>query len=178
MQTLKTNVKRAIESYYNKCATINSEYAKYEGKEARNTYAPILIQQKLTEKITKLKDAELERDREIEKAFLDFSNNIKPNQSVIDTQEYQVKLSNIFNLLALDPNLAESYFDFMVEANDMETLKLLEAKYKSAELIRAYKKVDKEVVIAEARTMIFVLKNYLNNDKNFTMKEVILNSIV
>ena len=70
-----------------------------------------------------------------------------------------------------------SYFDFMVEAKDHKTLGLLSDKYKSITLKQAYNNVDVKKVISEARVMLFILKDYLNNDKNFKMKNEILKTI-
>ena len=82
------------------------------------------------------------------------------------------------NLLNLDSNLDMSYFDFMVEAKDHKTLGLLSDKYKSITLKQAYNKVDVKKVISEARVMLFILKDYLNNDKNFKMKNEILKTVI
>ena len=95
----------------------------------------------------------------------------------INSIEYQTKLSNVMNLLNLDSNLDMSYFDFMIEARDYKTLELLSNKYKSPTLKQAYNKVDVEKVINEGRVMLFMLKNYLSNDKNFKMKNEILKTI-
>ena len=84
---------------------------------------------------------------------------------------------NVFNLLNLDADLDESYFDFMVEANDFTTLELLKEKYKSKTLVTVFGKVDKEKIIGEARVMVRILKNYIDSDKNFNMLEPILKTI-
>ena len=81
------------------------------------------------------------------------------------------------NLLNLDSNLDMSYFDFMIEARDYKTLEILSNKYKSSTLKQAYNKVDVEKVINEGRVMLFMLKNYLSNDKKFKMKNEILKTI-
>jgi len=177
MENMKVKIKKHIENYYAKCERIRAEYAEYETKEARNYYAPVLIQEKLTEKITKLKDARLELEKNMDNEFLLFVDSIKPNNTVINSIEYQTKLSNLFNLLNLDSELNESYLNFMVEANDFITLELLSNKYKSKTLIMAFNKVDKEKVIAEARVIVRVLKSYIDHDKNFDMKESILKTV-
>ena len=177
MENMKVKIKKHIENYYAKCERIRAEYAEYETKEARNYYAPVLIQEKLTEKITKLKDARLELEQNMDNEFLLFVDSIKINKKIIDSVEYQTKLSNVFNLLNLNSELDESFFDFMVEANDFVTLELLKEKYKSKTLIMAFNKVDKERVIADARVLVRILKNYIDHDKNFDMKESILKTV-
>ena len=177
MQNMKNNIKRHIKNYYNECRIIESEYEKYETKDARDYYNPLLIQQKLNEKITKLKDARIELNDKIDDELLFFIDNIKPNNTVINSIEYQTKLSNLFNLLNLDSELNESYLDFMVEANDFITLELLKDKYKSKVLHIAFDKVDKEKVIGEARITVRLLKNYIDADKKHTMEESILKTL-
>ena len=66
MQNLKIKVKKHIKNYYSTCKGIESKYAMYETKEAKNLYAPMFIQQKLNEKITKLRDARLDLNDKIE----------------------------------------------------------------------------------------------------------------
>ena len=56
MENMKAKIKKHIENYYAKCERIRAEYAEYETKEAKNYYAPILIQEKLNEKIRKKTD--------------------------------------------------------------------------------------------------------------------------
>ena len=80
-------------------------------------------------------------------------------------------------MLNLDKDLEESYFDFMVEANDFTTLELLKEKYKSKTLGVVFSKVDKEKIIGEARVLVRILKNYIDADKNFKMLESILKTI-
>ena len=177
MENMKVKIKKHIENYYAKCERIRAEYAEYETKEARNYYAPVLIQEKLTEKITKLKYARLELEKNMDNEFLAFVDSIKPNNTIINSIEYQTKLSNLFNLLNLDANLDQSYLDFMIESNDYTTLELLKEKYKSKALHIAFDKVDKEKKIASARVQLQILKSYIGNDKNFDMKESILKTI-
>ena len=177
MENMKHKIRKHIENYYAKCKAIEAEYAEYETKEARNYYAPILIQEKLNEKITKLKDARIELENNIDNEFLLFVDSIKPDKELINSIKYQTNLSNVFNLLNLDADLDESYFDFMVEANDFTTLELLKEKYKSKTLGVVFSKVDKEKIIGEARVMVRILKNYIDSDKNFKMLEPILKTI-
>ena len=122
MQNLKTKVKKHIRDYYRICRGIESEYSIYETKKAKNLYAPMFIQGKLNEKITKLKNARLDLNDKIEDELLFFIADIRPDQEEINSISYQTKLNNVLNLLSLDPELDESYFDFMVEANDFKTL--------------------------------------------------------
>ena len=177
MENMKSKIRNHIENYYAKCKAIEAEYAEFETQEARNYYAPVLIQEKLTEKITKLKDARIELENRIDDEFLAFVDGIKPNSEVISSIQYQTQLSNLLNLLSLDKELDESYFNFMVEANDFTTLELLKEKYKSKSLAIAFDKVDKEKIIGEARVLVRILKNYIDADKNFTMLEPILKTI-
>lgn len=177
MQNLKIKVKKHIKNYYSTCRGIESKYAMYETKEAKNLYAPMFIQQKLNEKITKLKNARLDLNDKIEDELLFFIADIRPDQEEINSISYQTKLTNIFNLLNLESELDESYFDFMVEANDFKTLELLKNKYKSKVLTLVFDKVDKEKVIANARVELKILSNYIDNDKKFTMEESILKTL-
>ena len=177
MENMKSKIRNHIEKYYFECKSIEAQYAVYETKEARNLYAGVLIQEKLTEKITKLKDARIKLENRIDDEFLAFVDGIKPNSDLISSIQYQTQLSNLLNLLSLDKELDESYFNFMVEANDFTTLELLKEKYKSKSLAIAFDKVDKDKVIGEARVLVRILKNYIDHDKNFTMLESILKTI-
>ena len=50
---MKKKIKSHIQDYYFECRAIEAKYKEFETKEARNYYAPVFIQEKLTEKITK-----------------------------------------------------------------------------------------------------------------------------
>ena len=178
MQTLQAEVKKHIEPYYSKCQRIKSQYANFHNKEIRSVYSGEFIQEALNNEITALNEAKTELNNLIEDSFIALT--VRAEISDIDTInsiEYQTKLANVMNLLNLDSNLDMSYFDFMVEAKDHKTLGLLSDKYKSITLKQAYNKVDVKKVISEARVMLFILKDYLNNDKNFKMKNEILKTI-
>ena len=178
MKTLQAEVKKHIESYYNKCERIKSQYANFHTKEVRSVYSGEFIQTQLNNEITALNEAKTELNNLIEDSFIALT--VRAEISDIDTInsiEYQTKLANVMNLLNLDSNLDMSYFDFMIEARDHKTLGLLADKYKSSTLKQAYNKVDVEKVISEGRVMLFMLKNYLSNDKNFKMKNEILKTI-
>ena len=177
MENMKSKIKRHIENYYSKCERIRSEYAEYTAKGAEKIYAGTLILEKVAEMNTKLRDARLDLNDKIEDEFLLFVDSIKPNKEVVDSIEYQTKLSNLFNLLNLDANLDESYMDFLIEANDMKTVELLKNKYKSKVLTLVFDKVDKEKVIANARVELRILSNYIDNDKKFSMEESILKTL-
>ena len=56
MENMKSKIKKHIQNYYYECRAIEAEYAVYETQQARNLYAPMLIQKMLNEKITKLKE--------------------------------------------------------------------------------------------------------------------------
>ena len=178
MKTLQAEVKKHIENYYSKCERIKSQYANFHTKEVKSVYSGEFIQTQLNKELTELNEAKTELNNLIEDSFIALT--VRAEISDIDTInsiEYQTKLANVMNLLNLDSNLDMSYFDFMVEAKDHKTLGLLSDKYKSITLKQAYNKVDVKKVISEARVMLFILKDYLNNDKNFKMKNEILKTI-
>ena len=177
MENMKSKIKKHIQNYYYECRAIEAEYAVYETQQARNLYAPMLIQEMLNEKITKLKDARLDLERKIDDEFLLFVDGIKPDTEVIGSIKYQTQLSNLFNLLNLDKDLDESYLDFMVEANDFTTLGLLQEKYKSKSIAAAFSKVDKEKLIGEARILVRILKNYIDSDRKLNMEDSILKTL-
>ena len=177
MENMKSKIKKHIEYYYAACKKAENEYAPFETKESKNYYAPIFLQGKANEKISILKNNKTELESKIENDFLNFVDTIKPNTDIVNSMEYQTKLSNVLNLLALNPEIDQSYFDFMVDANDFITLELLKDKYKSKSLVMAFNKVDKEKTIGEARMLVATLKSYIYHDKNFSMKDAILKTI-
>ena len=101
--------------------------------------------------------------------FIKFMETLEPMHDKINDTNYQVKLTNIMNLLQIDSNLKESYFDFMIEAQDYETLAILKEKYRSESLIKAYSKVDPDSVVTDVRVQVTVLNNYINNDQDFIL---------
>ena len=178
MQTLQAEVKKHIAPYYSKCERIKSQYANFHTKEIKSVYSGEFIQEALNNEITALNEARNEVNNLIEESFISFTKRAeRMDIDTINSIEYQTKLSNVMNLLNLDSNLDMSYFDFMIEARDYKTLELLANKYKSSTLKQAYNKVDVDEVINQGRVMLFMLKNYLSNDKNFKMKNEILKTI-
>ena len=178
MQTLQAEVKKHIEPYYSRCERIKSQYANFHTKEIKSVYSAEFVQEALNNEITALNEARNEVNNLIEESFIAFTKRAeRMDMDTINSIEYQTKLSNVMNLLNLDSNLDMSYFDFMIEARDHKTLGLLADKYKSSTLKQAYNKVDVDEIISQGRVMLFMLKNYLSNDKNFKMKNEILKTI-
>lgn len=131
MEILKPKLKNIYDEYSNKLNSLNNEYKQFEDTEY---YASSFIRNKEIEKDSKLSDL---RESYIQKVSEGTNSRLKefePNTSLINSLEYQTKLTNILNLLNMSKgNIEVSMLDFIVEARDKNTLDIIKNTYSDYE---------------------------------------------
>ena len=132
-----------IKDIYNKTAEteakIRQEYERYSSPEAKNIYAQKLIDDKLAECKDRVLTYRNEQLANIELAYKNAIEVLKPNQEVINSLEYQTRLSNTLNLLALSKgNIDTGQLNFICEAMDENTLNIIKDAYKDNVLLGKY----------------------------------------
>ena len=108
--------------------TIINQYKEYENKEV---YSEDFIKNKKIEKKALL-DARISQHRKFidEAVNVHISNNFAPNTKVIESLEYQTRLTNILTLLnASKGEINLNNLDFIVDAKDSGTMEALRAAY-------------------------------------------------
>ena len=108
--------------------TIINQYKEYENKEV---YSEDFIKNKKIEKKALL-DARISQHRKFidEAVNVHISNNFAPNTNVIESLEYQTRLTNILTLLnASKGEINPNNLDFIVDAKDFGTMEALRAAY-------------------------------------------------
>ena len=132
-----------IKDIYNKTAEteakIRQEYERYSSPEAKNIYAQKLIDDKLAECKDRVLTYRNAQKGNIEFAYKNLLEGLKPNQEVINSLEYQTRLSNTLNLLALSKgDINTDQLDFICEAMDENTLNIIKDAYKDNVLLGKY----------------------------------------
>ena len=108
--------------------TIINQYKEYENKEV---YSEDFIKNKKIEKKALL-DARISQHRKFidEAVNVHISNNFAPNTKVIESLEYQTRLTNILTLLnASKGEINLNNLDFIVDAKDSGTMEALRDAY-------------------------------------------------
>lgn len=123
-------------------AKIKQEYERYSSPEAKNIYAQKLIDDKLAECKDRVLTYRNAQKGNIEFEYKNLLEGLKPNQEVINSLEYQTRLSNTLNLLALskgDINTNQlDQLDFICEAMDENTLNIIKDAYRDNVLLGKY----------------------------------------
>lgn len=132
-----------IKDIYNKTAEteakIRQEYERYSSPDAKNIYAQKLIDDKLAECKGRIQNYRNAQKSNIEAAHRTVIETLKPNQEVINSLEYQTRLSNTLNLLALSKgNIDTDQLNFICEAMDENTLNIIKDAYKDNVLLGKY----------------------------------------
>lgn len=120
-------------------AKIKQEYERYSSPEAKNIYAQKLIDDKLAECKDRVLTYRNAQKGNIEFEYKKLLEGLKPNQEVINSLEYQTRLSNTLNLLALsNGNIDTEQLGFICEAMDENTLNIIKDAYKDNVLLGKY----------------------------------------
>lgn len=131
METLKPKLKNIYDEYLNKLNVLNEDYKQYQNTDY---YASSFIRNKEIEKdsnLSDLRESYIQKVREVTNSRL---KEFEPNTSLINSLEYQTKLTNILNLLNMSKgNIEVSMLDFIVEARDKNTLDIIKNTYSDYE---------------------------------------------
>lgn len=131
MEILKTKLKNIYDEYSNKLNVLNDEYKQYQNTDY---YASSFISNKEAEKNSKLNDLKEIYIKKVNEATNNRLKDFEPNTSLINSLEYQTRLSNVLNLLNMSKgNIDVSMLDFMVEAKDTNTLDIIKNTYSDYE---------------------------------------------
>lgn len=137
------DLEKKIKDIYHKTAkteaSIKQEYERYSSPDAKNIYAQKLIDDKLAECKGRIQNYRNAQKGNIETEYRNLIETLKPNQEVISGLEYQTRLSNILNLLALsNGNIDTEQLGFICEAMDENTLNVIKNAYKNNTLLVKY----------------------------------------
>lgn len=136
---LKNKIKNIYYETAETEAKIKQEYERYSSPEAKNIYAQKLIDDKLAECKDRVQTYRNAQKGNIEFEYKNLLEGLKPNQEVINSLEYQTRLSNTLNLLALSKgNINTDQLNFICEAMDENTLNIIKDAYKDNVLLGKY----------------------------------------
>lgn len=131
MEILNPKLKNIYDEYSNKLNSLNNEYKQFEDTEY---YASSFIRNKEIEKDSKLSDLRESYIQKVSEVTNSRLKEFEPNTSLINSLEYQTRLSNVLNLLNMSKgNIDVSMLDFIVEAKDTNTLDIIKNTYSDYE---------------------------------------------
>lgn len=172
MQKFKKDILLELKFYWKKKDELKKEFESWNDK---NRYSQDFILKKQTERNFNLGQLKHDLNKNLDKILNDKLETIKPNHEKIDSIEYQTKLANVLKLMELSAGkLEKQYFDFMVEANDTDTINILASKYNTNALIEAKINADLESI---KKQYIFTgnnAKNYSDYEEKGIQKDTII----
>lgn len=114
--------------------TINKRYFNIHLPEGQSKYSDKYIEECLEARNVDLKGVKAEYQEKVKSAEKEALEAIKPNMEIIGSSDYQVRLSNTLNLLSLsNGDIDISLLEFIGEARDASTLKIIADKYSNME---------------------------------------------
>lgn len=114
--------------------TINKRYCNIHLPEGQSKYSDKYIEECLEARNVDLKGVKAEYQEKVKSAEKEALEAIKPNMEIIGSSDYQVRLSNTLNLLSLsNGDIDISLLEFIGEARDASTLKIIADKYSNME---------------------------------------------
>lgn len=118
-------------AYTSEIDRLNKEYEPYTNEYAYETYAQSLIDRKNTERLDSLTCLDNKYHRFIEEALSVRLSELEPDANIINSLEYQTKLSNTLSLLNItNGKIDVNSLNFIAEARDIDTLKAIKDAYK------------------------------------------------
>lgn len=106
--------------------------AEYEPYFNESVYHIDFVANKKAEMNQRLLEQQAKSIRFLDEALNVRLSQLEPNKKVIDSLEYQTKLSNILNMLNMTKGKIDvKSLDFIAEARDMQTLKVIETTYEN-----------------------------------------------
>lgn len=139
MNNYKKNIRQIYKKHLAEVQNINKKYDRYFAEHTNEKYAEVFLEKKRNEKKAELQGVYNEAGVEINKSLDDYMQTLLPDEKVINSLEYQTKLNNVLNLLAITKgNINTSILDFIVLANDIETLQAIKKGYSNNVNLQVY----------------------------------------
>ena len=139
MQNYKKSIKQIYDRAIKEQNFVYSSYDRYLNDEARKMYNSDFLQKYIDERQSKLDKINQDAAININKTLEEYMAKLGPNKEVIDSLEYQTKLNNLLTMLQLqnikiDTKIDTSMFDFITEARDTKTMKLIQNAFHNSYL--------------------------------------------
>lgn len=128
-------------------------------------------------------DAEIQREKEVAYDRIDrlteaYLKRISTQNEEVESLEYQTRLSNLLRLAELSGGKLDTKdLQFVIDAKDSTTLKILRNKYKSEALYLAFYEVDADTHKNALLKRANMVKNYINS-MNREFKNIDINTVI
>lgn len=130
MEALRSKLKPIWERYKTDVYAIEKKYEKYRQGETK-IYSTDYTEKKYAEQKAELQVLVEKYHPLIDKALEERLRELEPKRNIINSIEYQTKLSNVLNILNMaEGEVDNNYLDFIVQANDITVLGMLDKKYR------------------------------------------------
>lgn len=151
-----------------KLKSLNDEYEKYNNEKYSDDYKKEkLILKKMSE--DKVKQEAIETIDMLEQSYIKRIYNT--NKAVVDSLEYQTRLNNFIKLMELSKgDINKEAYQFIIEAKDSMTLKVLAGAFKNNTMLNEFFKIDPvthEKILKKKTNMI---KAYIQNNNDVYSK--------
>lgn len=178
------NFKKSLKAIYDKATKdsnfVYSSYDKYLGNEGRKMYSQEFLQKYINERKGKLDKINQDAEIEINAALKGYMARLEPNTKVIDSLEYQTKLNNLLTMLQLqnikiDTKIDTSMFDFVTEARDTKTMKLIQNAFHNSYLNVYFDEHDPQIEKTMAKNLAEGCKTAIQGGNDYKSQLAIHN---
>lgn len=175
IENYKKDIIRELEYYWKMKDKANEDFEVWNDK---SKYSGSFIQERRAEADTDINDYKLGFYKAVRDLRDKYISELKPNTKVIETLEYQARLSNVIKLAEFsEGSLSMDSLNFMIEANDTDSLKVLANKYKkSTTLSEAFNKSDLDQVREEYKALCQAAENHIGYEMLGASRSSILSS--
>lgn len=175
LEQYKKDIKKEFEKYWERCDSVKNTNNKYFDESKYSKQFIDDIKREEQEDIQGYKNDFYQNVRKLRDVYI---SGLKADTETINTMEYQVRLSNVLRLVEMSEGaISNNLLDFMVKANDTDTLRLLASKFSSSSSIQtATRESDLSYAKEDIKTLCQVAENHVGYESLGATRSSILSS--
>lgn len=180
MKEFKRSLKAIYDSSTKDSNWIYSCYDKYLNDDARKMYSKEYLQAYEDKQKAELDEVRKNTSIQISKALEEYKATLSPNEELINSEAYQMRLANTLQLMQMqkigvDTEINTSILDFIAEAKDTQTLKLIQNAYNNAYINNYCREHDPQVDMVAAQQLAEGCREALKGGDSYSARLAIYN---
>lgn len=161
MGNFKELAKDTLNFLQQKLENLNKDYERYNDTKYSDEYKSKMLAMKTIEE-TKLQHEAIETIDKLEKSYI--QRVYASNKATVDSLEYQTRLNNFMKLCELSGgNIDKEAYNFIIEAKDNVTLKLLAKAFNNNIMLQEFYKIDPDTHKQIISRKTNIVKDYMRN---------------
>lgn len=161
MGNFKELAKDTLNFLQQKLENLNKDYERYNDTKYSDEYKSKMLARKTIEE-KKLQHEAIETIDKLEKSYI--QRVYVSNKATVDSLEYQTRLNNFMKLCELSGgNIDKEAYNFIIEAKDNVTLKLLAKAFNNNIMLQEFYKIDPDTHKQIISRKTNIVKDYMRN---------------